>query len=784
MKKKWGFKVLIATVLLLVVSLAMSVLLLPGSLFPDNYSTVVFSRGGELLGAKLANDAQWRFLPSDSVSRKFKTAIIAFEDQYFYAHPGINPVSVFNAIIDNIKAGKIKRGASTITMQIMRLSGEAKARTLKQKLLEGFFAFGLEARYSKDEILNLYCSNAPFGGNIVGVRAASWRYFGHPEHELSWAEAAVLAVLPNSPSLIHPGRNRDKLTAKRNRLLKKLLALGNIDSTQYQLAVLEVIPEKVKSIPSLIPHLMEYLAKTNRGELINTTIDYNLQLNVNQIASAHADNMLSNGINNVAVIVTEPARGEVLAYLGNNVSNHKHIIRDKYNDMVMAKRSSGSILKPFLYAAMNDAGLILPNSLVRDIPSYFNGYHPQNYTNEFQGAVTASLALSKSLNVPAVYMLQKYGVARFLRLLNKLGFSSFTRSPSNYGLSLILGGGELSLFELVNAYSGMAQTLIAYDRDYGDYPVNAYHGLKLILNNESKDQLTDNKALSAASIWLTYKALKNVNRPETELGWESFRSSNNIAWKTGTSHGFKDAWAVGTTANFVVGVWAGNSNGEGRNGLTGTTVAAPIMFDVFSVLENSKEFYPPYDELTEVLVCRQSGYLASQHCKETDLLSVGRKGAGARVCTYHRLIFTNDTEEFQLSQKCVAVSQLKAVSWFVLPPVQELYYKKKYPAYKTLPPFAKGCEPEAANNAIDIVYPVNNSTIYVVTDEGGKKKEVVFEVGYHYPSSNIYWHLDNTFMGITTNNHQLAFVPEAGKHTLTIVDENGESKSVQFEIIY
>jgi len=782
MKKRF-FQILFAVFLLAVLSLAFSLWLLPEPLFTDDYSTVLLSRNGKLLGAKLAADGQWRYRPSDTVPMKFKTAIIAFEDQYFYSHPGINPVSIFNAIVDNVKAGRIKRGGSTLTMQVMRISYKGKKRTVRQKILESYFAIGLEMKYSKDDILNLYCSNAPFGGNIVGLRAASWRYFGHPEHELSWAEAAVLAVLPNAPSMIHPGKNRELLKAKRNRLLRKLLELGSIDSIQYSLSVLEEIPERVKPLPYLAPHLMEYLSKSHSGKILRTTIDYNLQLQIKQIADFHAANLLQNRINNTAVLVVDAHSKEVLAYLGNNISNQKLSIRNQYNDMVMAERSSGSILKPFLYAAMNDAGLILPNSLVRDIPSYFNDYHPQNYTHDFRGAVPASLALSKSLNVPAVYMLQNYGVAKFLRLLKKLGFSSLRRSPANYGLSLILGGGEVSLFQLVNAYSGMAQTLNAYDKYYGEYPDNAYSRLKLLLDEEDKHENIKNKPLSAASVWLTYEALKKVNRPESEVGWENFSSSKNIAWKTGTSHGFKDAWAVGTTADFVVGVWAGNADGEGRNGLSGTRTAAPIMFDVFSVLNTTTIFYPPFDELIDVKVCTQSGDLASRYCPDTEIVSVGKQGAEARVCSNHKLIFTDKDEEYQLSQKCVAVSELKAVPWFVLPPVQELYYKKKHPAYRTLPPFADGCKPDVGDNSIEIIYPVNNSSIYVVTDEKGEKKEIIFELGNNYSNTNIFWHLDNIFIGVTSNIHQLAFVPQKGWHTLTVVDGNGESKSVVFEVI-
>ena len=785
MKLKKASILFASIIIIILVFMVLSVSFLPDKLFKEDYSTVVLDRNGRLLGAKLSTDEQWRFHAIAEVPPKFKSAILAYEDQYFYKHPGINPISIISSLSDNIAAGRVVRGGSTISMQVIRMSRNGKERTIIQKLIESFLTIGMEAKYTKDSILSLYCSNAPMGGNIVGLSAASWRYFWHAQHELSWAEAATLAVLPNSPSLIHPGRNRSQLLEKRNGLLAKLLLLNQLDSVQYQLALLEKIPERPKPLPYFAPHLIEYLAKTCTGQIIQTTIDYDLQFNASQIANNHATSLLQNGINNVGVLIVSPREKEILAYVGNLSSNNRTNIRDQYNDMVRANRSTGSILKPFLYASMIAEGVILPNSLVRDIPSYFNDYHPENYNNEFFGAVPASKALSQSLNVPAVYMLQKYGVTKFQKQLQKLGFTSFNRSSSNYGLTLILGGGEASLLELVNAYAGMASTLLSYDENYGEYPVDAYGELKLILNdkNNNLDKNISSPPLTASSIWQTYDALKKVNRPETELGWENFSSSSKIAWKTGTSHGFKDAWAIGTTADYIVGVWAGNADGEGRNGLTGTKVAAPIMFNIFNILDCNNRFYPAYDEMVEVVVCKQSGNLASQHCNDVDTIMVTLKGAESKACTYHRMIFTNAKKEYRLSQRCSSVSNMVPVSWFVLPPVQELYYWAKHPGYIPLPPYGDDCEPETGSNEIEFIYPNYNSSIYVATDEKQEQRDIVFEVSHHYPKSTIYWHLDNKLIGITNNIHQLSHIPEKGNHTLTVVDENGNSNSVAFEVV-
>ncbi len=303
---KSHIKILSYILTIFVVIAFLSVLLLPSTLFKDDYSTVILDRHGKLLGAKLASDEQWRFQPSDSIPQRFEVAILAFEDRYFYSHPGINLVSMATAFADNIKAKRIKRGGSTISMQVMRLSRKGKQRTIWQKIIESFLTIGLETKYSKAEILNMYCSNAPFGGNIVGLNAASWRYFGHSDYELSWAEAAVLAVLPNSPSIIHMGRNRNLLEKKRNALLLKLLNMGKIDSVQYSLALLEKIPERVKPLPNIAPHLLSYLYKKHPGEIIETTIDYALQNRVVGIAKFHTESLLNNGINNAAIMVVTP----------------------------------------------------------------------------------------------------------------------------------------------------------------------------------------------------------------------------------------------------------------------------------------------------------------------------------------------------------------------------------------------------------------------------------------------------------------------------------------------
>jgi penicillin-binding protein 1C len=435
---------------------------------------------------------------------------------------------------------------------------------------------------------------------------------------------------------------------------------------------------------------------------------------------------------------------------------------------------------------MTEDGLIMPNSLVPDIPSYYENYHPENYDLTFEGVVPASEALSRSRNVPAVFMLRDYGGAPFLQLMRKVGLTTFNKPADHYGLTLILGGGEANLWELTNMYAGMVRTLLNYEQFYQKYTGKEYDSPIIELSKVKKTKEPAVKSevpLHAASVWITYQALKEVKRPDAETGWEYFNSSLDIAWKTGTSYGFKDAWAIGSTPDFVVGVWVGNADGEGRSGLTGTQVAAPILFEVFNLLPSEKQFYIPYDEMKIFEVCTKTGYRASRYCPEVDSIYAYAKGDYSKQCDYHKLIFTDQKQKYRLSQECASIAEMEAVSWFVLPPVQEWYYRKGHPSYESLPPFAEGCEQAEENFTMEFIYPTERTRVFVPVGIEEQQQEIVFEIGHRFPGQKVYWHLDNAYLGETTSNHQFAFVPEKGWHTLTVVDETGESNSVNFEVV-
>jgi penicillin-binding protein 1C len=744
---------------------------LPQLLFKDSTATVITSSSNELLGALIADDEQWRFPATDSVPEKFKICILQFEDEYFYKHPGFNPISIFKALKGNLSSGSIKRGGSTITQQVIRLSRKGKARTYFEKLKELILATRLEFRLSKDDILNLYASHAPFGGNVVGIDAASWRYFNRNASNLSWAESATLAVLPNAPSLIYPGKNQKRLLDKRNRLLKKLFEKGTIDELTYKLSSAEGLPKKPYPLPQIAPHLLQKIAKKNKGERIKTTIKISLQKQTNAIVKQHYNRLKQNEIYNISVLVLNVNTREVLTYVGNSPTDNAH---QRSVDIIDKPRSTGSILKPFLYASMLDAGDLLPNTLVADIPTQFGSYQPENFNKSYDGAVFANEALSRSLNVPAVRMLQDFGLDRFYHYLKLLQLKDLKYYANHYGLSLVLGGAESNLWDLCKSYAAMASTLNHFNTNSSQYFTNEF----CQPNYNSKQSvdfgklINENVVFDAASIYLTFESMKQVNRPESDESWEFYDSSQDIAWKTGTSFGFRDAWAIGTTKDYLVGVWAGNADGEGRPGLVGVQTAAPMLFDVFDVLPKSDWFAQPYDEMLEISICKNSGYRASSICDATELRYIQKSGQKTEPCPYHKLLHLDVSERYQVNSSCEAVSNINTKAWFILPPLQAYYFKTKNPFYKMAPPFRTDCV-SLSGVSMEFIYPNQQSTIFLPKDFDGNTNDLILKVAHSKPALELYWYIDNQFVGSTKDIHDMAILPASGKHIITVVDELG-----------
>lgn len=756
---------------------------LPRQLFHVPYSTVVTDRNEELLGARIASDGQWRFPPRKTTPEKIKQCLITFEDKHFHHHWGVNPLSIGRAIYQNTKHKRIISGGSTLTMQTIRLSRN-ESRTFGEKIIEMIWATRLEFRASKEEILSMYVSHAPFGGNVVGLDAAAWRYFGHSAEELSWAESAMLAVLPNAPAMIHLSKGRKMLLSKRNRLLKQLLEEKIIDSSTYELAVTEPLPDEPHPLPQIAPHLVSHFYKERNGQYTRSTIDRGIQTHIEDLAERWSNEFNRSDIRNLAILVIDIPANQVIAYCGNVHFDRKQ--SGNQVDVIQAPRSTGSILKPFLYYAMLQEGSLLPDMLLPDIPININGFTPQNFSLQYEGAVPASEALARSLNIPAVMMLQRYGVPKFHNFLQQTGFKTITRPSSHYGLSLILGGAEATLWDVTNVYAQMGRALVP---DLTPRLTKEKEAKITEAKDEDEEEKEEKEKKKTArhtyiwdkgAVWQTFNALKEVNRPE-EIDWKSIPSMQAIAWKTGTSYGFRDAWAVGVTPRYAIGVWVGNATGEGKPGLVGAQTAGPVLFDIFNYLPASSWFERPTGVFVDAEVCRQSGHLKGRFCEETDTVLILPAGLRTDACPYHHLITLAADEKHRVYENCANTEPVFQKSWFTLPPVWEWYYKQHHPEYRPLPPFKAGCG-EDTFQPMQFIYPPINAHIRLPKQLDGSKGFLTVELAHTDPNATVFWHLDDTYLMQTQDFHKISLQPASGKHSLTAVDGEGNTVSTTFFI--
>jgi len=784
MRYERSIKIVIAIAAAVVSWWAAMFCIVPRPLFDVPYSTLLYSRDSTLSGARIASDGQWRFPSSDIVPERFAAALLAYEDKRFYSHPGIDILAVARAVRLNLSGGRVVSGGSTVTMQLARQARGRRDRNLWQKCVEAMYALFMESVYSKEEILSMYVSHAPFGGNVVGLEAASWRYFGRPADELSWAESAMLAVLPNSPSLIHPGRNRLALKNKRDRLLDRLAEQGVIDATECSLAKQEPLPQAPLPLPDEAPHLLERLALGHRGERIVSSLDLRLQRLVSSMVDSYgAIYASSNRVFNAAAVVADVETGEVLAYAG-NVTGTPH---GGAVDIVTAERSSGSILKPLLYAAMLHDGLILPATLVADTPLKIGGFAPQNYSRKYYGAVPADRAVTQSLNVPLVRMLSKYNTGRFMELLDTLGMTTLHYPESHYGASVILGGAECTLWDICGIYASLARTLSHFAAYDCRYDRNDIHPLTPFVSDSHRidpldGRLTDEPpVLSAASLWFAFEAMSELGRPEEEAEWQQFASMKRVAWKTGTSYGGRDAWAVGLTPRYVVGVWVGNASGEGRPGLTGVSYAGPLLFDIFSLLDGGEWFTPPLCEMEREAICTVSGHKATALCPVADSVMIPRSGLNTSPCPYHRRVHLSQDGRWRVDSSCESVDRMISTSWFVLPPAQEYYYRQYHADYRPLPPLAPGCSQETERR-LDIIYPEHGDIITLPRGFDGKSGTMVMQAAHVLPDEIVYWYIDDVFIGTTVGEHEMSAAPGPGEHLLSLTDSRGNRRRIGFTI--
>ncbi|MBK9642002.1 MAG: penicillin-binding protein 1C [Saprospiraceae bacterium] len=748
------------------------------------YSAVLLDKHDAFLSAKVACDGQWRFPITKKLPETYKQALIFYEDKNFYRHFGIDPFALVRAFYQNLKNGKVISGASTISMQLARLCLKNKSRSIFTKLEEMYLTIGFEFLYSKEKILQLYSGLAPFGSNVVGLETAIWKYYHKRLEDLSWAEAALFAVLPNQPSMLHLSKNREKLLLKRNRLLRDLNNSNIISQDVYSLSIEEPLPDKPLVLPRNAPHALEYAIKL-KGDatIMNSTIDLNLQNEVIRISRNHHRIFKANEIHNLAVLVVENKSGNILAYLGNSMDSS--VVRNADVDMVHAPRSSGSVLKPLLLVAMMDLGLVGPGSLVPDIPTLINGFRPENFSRQYSGAVSCREVIQKSLNVPSVLMLKEYGIPVFYANLKRFGFSHLFRPWEDYGLSLILGGAEVNMADLARTYAYLAHTLNVYQDHQQKYPDFSDYHLRLLKNEKPHQNiLNSNPDLqTAGAIHHMFQSMRLHGMNQEEFNIHTRNSLSPIALKTGTSFGYKDAWCVGVNPDYTVVVWIGNANGMARPGLIGIQTAAPLMQEIIQLLPAERDWTIPYDDMVFIPVCRQSGFTPGRYCTDIDTQYLPKASKLLKTCTFHQKIFLDTTLNFRVFKDCE--SQIVEANWFVLPPAMEYFYASAHPEFKAMPPLREDCREKGAEQfrTLAFIYPNHNAQIMIPVDLDQQKNPMIFKATHRDPGAEIMWFMDNTYIASSNYPFELTFIPPPGRHHFMIMDREGHSSVIKVDVV-
>lgn len=762
----WRWSLLLAPLLLLA-AVAWLARPLPAPLFPDDYSTLVLDRNDEILRAFLNGRQQWHLPPRPErpVPAKLQAAVLLYEDRRFFEHLGIDPGAVVRALRDNIRAGRVVSGASTLTMQVARLL-KPKERSLANKLQEAALALHLEWHLSKEQILRLYLDHAPYGGNTVGFEAAAYRYYGQWPDALTWGQAATLAVLPNAPGLVSPAADPGRLKAKRDRLLERLRGAGHIDAATCELARREPVPAAVRPFPLLAPHLARRFK--DAGRRVQTTVDAGLQRGSALRVARHVAFLRRIGVQNAAALVAETASGRVRAYVGSQGFFDGDGLGQV--DGVQAPRSSGSLLKPLLYALAADAGLALPPTLLEDIPTQYGTFAPRNADERFVGLVAARQALVRSLNVPAVRLLQQYGLYAFYRFLQKAGVKTLFRRPDDYGLPLIIGGAEVTLWDMAGLYRGLARG-------------GRFGGLQL---SQEGEQESGPPLISPGACHLTLETLRQVHRPGAEFYWQQYRDQRPLAWKTGTSYGHRDAWAVGVSPRWTVAVWVGNFAGQGNANLAGASAAGPLLFDLFqyaeasglgSGLDESDWFEAPPTALAPVRLCGDTGYAAGRHCPTPVQSPAPRHMPALPLCPYHRTLYLSVEPPLrQVCSLCWGRQGHRTEPRLVLPGSVAAHSAWVAPP----PPHRTACPAQDEPRPLQIVYPPARARLTLTRDFDGRLQPLVLRAAHRDPTRVLHWYLDDRYLGRTRVHHTRSVAVDDGWHTLEVMDQQGQRARRRF----
>ena len=735
----------------------------PFSVNPD-YSVIVNDADKKPLTAFLNRTDKWRMKAElNEIIPDLKKVLIYKEDRWFYYHPGVNPASILRALSNNLISGRRTSGASTITMQVVRLLNP-KERTYWNKIAEILRAVQLELHYSKDEILQLYLNLIPYGGNIEGVKSATLLYFDRLPEQLSLSQITALMVIPNNPTQLTPGKRNEQIKIQRDKWLDRFAEDELFPEDQIHSAKLEPFDVFRTKAPNQAPHWSlrlknKYPDKSN----INSTVIRSVQEKAENLTLNYSRRMQSKNIRNVSVVIINNKTNSVEAYIGSqdfwDSKNAGQV------DGVTAVRSPGSTLKPLVYAMGLDAGLITPKTIVKDVPTDFGGFTPENYDLTFNGNLTVEKALSHSLNIPAVELLDKIGVQNLTQKLVQMQFSQIEKDRQKLGLSTVLGGCGVRLDELVGLYRMLALN--------GKYTTVKF-------TDEDSDTAST-QIISEASAYLITQILTQLTRPDLPYNSQSSYRIPKIAWKTGTSYGRRDAWSVGYNKKYTIGVWLGNFDGEGVPDLTGAETATPLLFDLFNTLDyasNEQWFFPP-STISFRNVCSVSGLLPNTFCEQLVLDDFIPGVSSMKKCDHLISVSVSPNEKISYCTTCQPNTGYKVVLYPRIDPEIAAYYSIEKIAYKKIPIHNPNCT-RVFSEGIPVITSPSNGKEYLL--EKGESQQLMLSANVEQTVTEIFWYINNKFYKKAKAQESVFFSPPIGIVKISCSDDKGRNADIVIQV--
>jgi len=752
------------------------------------YSTLVTAADGTVLHAFLNEEDKWRlYTELDEITPLLRQTILQKEDRYFYYHFGINPVSVGRALAKNLATGRRTSGASTITMQVVRLL-EPRKRTYGSKIIEMLRALQLEAHYSKDEILQLYLNLIPYGSNVEGIKSASMLYFGKLPQVLSLAEITTLTIIPNRPSSLRLGRKNSLIVQERNKWLRRFGKAGLFEPQVIEDALREPLNASRREAPKLAPHLAIRLRKHYATTpIIRSTLVPTRQTQAEQLTRNYVNRLRSMNIHNAAVVVINNETMNVEAYVGS--ADFTNPYDGGQVDGIRAVRSPGSTLKPLLYAVAFDKGLMTPKTTLNDVPTNFGGFEPENFDRRFNGKVTVEFALANSLNIPAVKVLSDLTPGVLIEYLKKADFQTVKKQSAGLGLSMILGGCGVTLEELTRLFAAFAHEGQLKELHYTlDDKLNTTSSPALLLkgegskkNNTVKDRTfsSEERLISPEATYLINSILTQVTRPDLPNNFDNTYHLPRIAWKTGTSYGKKDAWSIGYNRRFTVGVWVGNFSGVGVPELNGANIATPLLFDVFNALDYNSPtgWFKPASDLNRRKVCAESGDVPSEFCTH-QLLDYAIMGVShTRKCQHLKWVFTDPTGLRSYCTECLPDTGYVKKLYPNLAPELIAYYELNRVPYVKIPPHNPACTRVLEVGAPIITSPNDGSEYFLE----GQQLQLACQAANDV--KEVYWYLNDRLYQKTSPQTPLFVTPPLGNVKISCSDDKGRNTDIRIKVI-